>query len=81
MARVLYFATLVKELGKESEEIEIPDSGVTAGALLARLRTRGGAWTLRLKQDLVRVTVNKQFAESGTMIANGDEVAIIPARL
>lgn len=80
MVRILYFATLVNELGKDSEQIAIPDGGVTADGLLARLRTRGGAW-LRLKPDLVRVTVNRRFAEAETPIADGDEVAIVPARL
>lgn len=80
MARILYFARLVDELGRASEEIEIPASGVTVRALLMRLRTRGGPWALHLQEERVRVTVNKRFAELDTKLADSDEIAFVPVK-
>jgi len=75
---LLYFVSLVTKLGRESETCEIPGTVDTVGELLAWLRQRGKTWETLLQDDKVNVTVNKQFAKSGTPITNNDEVAIVP---
>jgi len=78
IVRLLYFIQLAKLAGKDGEEVSIPDSVTTVATLLAWLRTRGPAWAEMCTDDAVQVTVNKQFAESFTLVEHGDEVAIVP---
>jgi molybdopterin synthase sulfur carrier subunit len=80
MARILYFASLVDVLGKGSEELPVPPSGVPVDMLLARLRARGGPWSVHLRDDQVQVTVNKRFVGPDALVTDGDDVAIVPAR-
>ena len=75
---LLYFVSLVTRLGRESETCEIPGSVSTVGDLLAWLRQRGKTWESLLQDNKVNVTVNKQFAKSTTVIADNDEIAIVP---
>ncbi|WP_333841755.1 MoaD/ThiS family protein [Pelomicrobium sp.] len=80
MARILYFASLVDALGKGSEELSLPPSGVPARMLLARLRARGGPWNAHLREGQVQITVNKRFVDLDTLVTDGDDVAIVPTR-
>lgn len=80
MARVLYFAQLVDQLGKESEQVPIPASGVPVRMVLARLRARDGDWTHRLRDDAVQVTLNRKLAGLDDTVSDGDDVGIVPAR-
>ena len=80
MAKILYFANLVDKLGSSSEEVNLPASITDVRALLAWLRTRGGSWETSLKDHMVRVTVNRQFAAPETEINNTAEIGIVPAR-
>jgi molybdopterin synthase sulfur carrier subunit len=80
MARIFYFASLVDALGKSSEELPLPPSGVPVGMLLARLRARGGPWSVHLRDDRVQVTVNKKFVELDETVTDSDDVAIVPTR-
>jgi len=75
---ILYFIQLAKISGKDEEEIALPDSVTNVESLLAWLRKRGARWTDAFADDQVQVTVNRQFAESYTLIEHGDEVAIVP---
>ena len=77
MARILYFAGLVEQLGRASEDVDLPESATDVAALLGWLRKRGGKWDKLLADDRVKVTVDRQFAEPGTAVANTSEVAII----
>lgn len=80
MAKLLYFAGLVDQLGRASEEVALPAEVNTVEALLAWLRRRGGAWGPALQVNAVRVTVNKQFSVPATPVKNQDEIALVPAR-
>lgn len=81
MIRILYFAKLVDLLGRSSEEAEPPASVADVAGLLAWLRERGPRWTAALQSDAVKVTVNKSFADAGTQVRDGDEVAIVSAHI
>lgn len=80
MAKILYFSTLVDLLGASSEEVALPDTVGDIRPLLAWLRTRGAKWESGLKENAVRVTVNRQFAEAATAVDDKSEIALIPAR-
>jgi len=80
MARVLYFATLVDQLGRASEELTLPDSVRDVRGLIALLRGRGGNWAKALEEATLKVTVNRQFAELDTPIQNDSEIALVSMR-
>lgn len=81
MIKLYYFAALVDELGTAYEEIELPPDAATVADLLALLKARGGQWEKTFGTGLLRITVNKRFAETTTAIANGDEIAFVSVRL
>lgn len=58
----------------------MPASVIDVRGLLQWLRGRGGTWERALAEDVVRVTVNKQFAAPATPVKNSDEIAIVSAR-
>ena len=76
--RILYFVQLPDVFGTDSEEVELPDDVTNIEQLLAWLRARGKQQDDLLKDDIVTVTINKQFAEPFTVLEPGDEVAIVP---
>jgi sulfur-carrier protein len=74
-----YFARLREALGCDAEELALPEGIADVGALLALLRTRGGAWEKELASGRpVRVAVNQDMADIASPVAAGDEVAIFP---
>lgn len=81
MAKILYFSILVDKFGRAEEEVSLPGSVTDVRTLLAWLRTRGGNWEKALREDAVKVTVNRQFAEVDTAVNDKMEIAIVPARL
>ncbi|WP_335337253.1 MoaD/ThiS family protein [Sedimenticola thiotaurini] len=76
--RLLYFTYLVKQLQKESEEVEIPTSVTDVTSLIEWLRRRNPDQAHLYREGSFQVTVNKQFSEPFTRIEGGDEVALIP---
>ncbi|MCW8891677.1 MAG: MoaD/ThiS family protein [Sedimenticola sp.] len=75
---MLYFTYLVKQLQKESEEVEIPASVTDVTLLIEWLRKRNRDQAHLFQEGSFQVTVNKQFSEPFTRIDEGDEVALIP---
>lgn len=73
--QVLYFGALKDMLSKERETLEFP-SGATVATLLERCRAiapqHAGFW------DSLAVGVNRQFAQAGHPLGDGDEVALLP---
>ena len=76
--QLLYFMQLVDIAGEEIESLTLPASVTTVAELLAWLRERGAGWMEHFDDTRVQVTVNKQFADTTTLIEQGDEVAIVP---
>lgn len=76
--KILYFIGLAKVIGKDEEELQIPDSVNNVETMLAWIRTRKETCQSAFAVEKVQVTVNKHFAEPFTLIEHGDEVAIVP---
>ena len=74
--KILYFANLREQLGKSSEEVELPASVKTAGALREHLIARGNAALSGKK--LLRIAVNQEMVNAAAPIKPGDEVAFFP---
>ncbi|MFM7140499.1 MAG: molybdopterin converting factor subunit 1 [Alphaproteobacteria bacterium] len=72
--RVLFFASLRERLGCP-EVVRTLDPGATAGDLVDRLREEfpdlSGAGRFA-------IAVNSDYSDAGTLLADGDEVALIP---
>lgn len=80
MAKILYFAGLVNQLGRAAEEVDIPPDVGDVGSFLAWLRLRGGKWEQQLVDGAVRVTVDRQFAAPETRVTNASEIALVNTR-
>ena len=76
--KVLVFAWLAQLLETDAETVRLPQGRHTVADALAALRTRPGRWGELIRDDQLRVTVNRQFAESFTRLEHGDELAVVP---
>ena len=75
---VLYLARLREALGRNSEQVDLPEAS-TVAALLGALRDRGGPWAAELATGrAVRVAVNQEMAAADALLRDGDEVALFP---
>ena len=71
---VLFFASYAERLGRSSMKLEL-DHGSTVEAVLASVSRLPGAAHL---PPVPLVAVNRSYARHGTVLSDGDEVAIIP---
>jgi DUF971 family protein/molybdopterin converting factor small subunit len=78
--KVFYFSWLVNKLGRQQEEIQLPDSVADIEGLLKILRLRRPEHSPLFEKQLIRPTINKQFAEYFTRLEDGDEVALVPTQ-
>ncbi len=74
--RIQYFAGLREALGMGGEEIELPASVATVGALRDWLAGQGRDALATAKN--LRSAVNQQMAGFGVAVKSGDEVAFFP---
>jgi molybdopterin synthase sulfur carrier subunit len=74
---VRFFARLREELG--TEEMTVPaEPGLTAGAVLEQLASRGDAWAQLTGAQPVMIAVNQAMARETTTVNAGDELAFFP---
>jgi molybdopterin synthase sulfur carrier subunit len=79
VVRVLYLARLREAFGRAEEELALPDGVRDVAALAEFLRRRGAPWATELAGGKgVRVAVNQDMAQPGTLIRGGDEIAFFP---
>ena len=71
---LLLFASYAYAFGASSLAMELPHES-TVGELLTAIRSRPGVEKLPPRP---LVAVNQTYAELGTMVRAGDEVALIP---
>jgi molybdopterin converting factor subunit 1 len=76
---ILYFAWLRERVSTAEERIALPPDVSTVGELVAWLRERSpGHAAAFAAARMVRCAVNQEFADPGTQIRSGDEVAFFP---
>jgi len=77
--RILYFASLREQLGRGTEELDVPGDVTTLGELRAHLATRGSVWAAALAGNRsIRMARNQDMAAPESPISAGDEVAFFP---
>ena len=76
---LLYFGHLVEMLGRESEYLFLPLTVKDVQALMNHLARRGEHWQTIFGNPPrnLKITVNKQFAETDTPVKGGDEIAFV----
>lgn len=72
---VLLFAAHRELVGRADTVAALPE-GATVATLLSELKARGGGWARLPSRPAV--AVNRKYAGGDTMLADGDEVALIP---
>lgn len=77
MATILYFGRLPDLVGRGEETFFLPKTVKTVADLLDYLRQRGDKWQAGLNEQLVTVTVNKEFKDMEAEISDQDEIAIV----
>jgi molybdopterin synthase sulfur carrier subunit len=78
MIKILYFGSLVDAFDRAEDELDLPPNVGDVQSLLFFLSLRGEAWARYLRNNPgLRITVNRQFAEGGTPVRNGDEIALV----
>jgi molybdopterin synthase sulfur carrier subunit len=79
MITVIYFARLREALGKNSEQLPVPEGVRDLNGLRTFLIARGGAWASELAGSrTVRAAVNQDMAHGDSLIKDGDEIAFFP---
>jgi molybdopterin converting factor subunit 1 len=73
--KLLYFGIVRERLGRREESREIA-SGSTVGDLLGELAASHGIFALGAGS--IRIAVNREYVEKDHVLAEGDEVAVIP---
>ncbi len=73
--RLLYFGIVREKLGRRDELRECADA-ITVGELLAELAGSHGIFALGAGS--LRVAVNREYVDNTHVLADNDEVAVIP---
>lgn len=77
--KILYFAWLRERTRLAEEEVSVPGSVASVGALVEWLSARSpGHQAAFANCRTVRCAVNQDFADPDTPLASGDEVAFFP---
>jgi MoaE-MoaD fusion protein len=72
---VLYFAVFRERIGRDDETVELAD-GASLDTLIAVLSERHDA--VRSLRGRYRVAINQDMVDGSPLLADGDEVALIP---
>ncbi|MDD5389352.1 MAG: MoaD/ThiS family protein [Gallionellaceae bacterium] len=76
---LLYFGHLVEMLGRDSEYLFLPLTVKDIRSLMNHLARRGEHWLTIFGNPPpnLKITINKQFAETDSPIKAGDEIAFV----
>lgn len=76
---LVYFAWVREKIGKGEETLDLPASVVTAGDLLAHLKTLGEEYEGALEhENVIRVAINQEHVDHREPIAGAREIALFP---
>ena len=77
--KILYFAWVREKIGLNSEEVDLPKEVKTVGNLVNWLSKKSPAYNEALtNKNLIKFSVNFEFADLEHKVNNDDEIAIFP---
>jgi molybdopterin synthase sulfur carrier subunit len=77
--KLLYFAWVREAIGRDGEDIDLPESVEDVSALIDWLAERGGGYAQAFATpSRLRCAIDQTFARLGTSIAGAREIAIFP---
>ncbi len=77
---VLLSGSLAEDLDAKRLDAVLPSETATVAELLYWLRQRGGGWREAIDPGRLNVMVNRQSADPGLRLRDGDEVSLTPTR-
>ncbi|WP_069067080.1 molybdopterin converting factor subunit 1 [Sphingobium sp. RAC03] len=79
MLSIVYFAWVREAIGRDEEQVERPDPGMTVADLVAMLAARGGGYAEALGDPTrLRAAVDQRFVAMDSLIGDAKEVALFP---
>ena len=79
MTKLVYFAWVRERIGRQEEELELPDSVKTGADLLRHLKTLGEDYAHALEhENVIRIAINQEHVEHDEPIAGAREIALFP---
>lgn len=78
MIKILFFARLRCDIGRDDISLDLPESVASVGELTRHLVSLHPEWSGVLDADNVLVAVNQTYANALTDIQDGDEIAYFP---
>lgn len=76
---IVYFAWVREAIGRDEEQVERPDPGITVADLVAMLAARGGGYAEALGDPArLRAAVDQRFVPMDSLIGEAKEVALFP---
>lgn len=79
MLSIVYFAWVREAIGRDEEQVERPDPGMTVADLVAMLAARGGGYAEALGDPArLRAAVDQRFVPMDSSIGEAKEVALFP---
>lgn len=77
--RLVYFAWVRERIGVGEEIVSLPDTVVTAGDLIAFLKTRGEDYEAALEhENVIRVAIDQEHVEHDEPLGSAREIALFP---
>ncbi|MHC5306834.1 molybdopterin converting factor subunit 1 [Bartonella sp. LJL80] len=77
--KLRYFAWVRERIGRDEEDLAIPDTVVTVADLLRFLRSLGDNYAYALEApELIRVAIDQEHVEHDIALAGASEVALFP---
>ncbi|MDT7535863.1 molybdopterin converting factor subunit 1 [Sphingobium sp. SA2] len=79
MLSIVYFAWVREAIGRDEEQVERPDPGMTVADIVAMLAARGGGYAEALGDTArLRAAVDQRFVPMDSLIGEAKEVALFP---
>ena len=77
--QLLYFGWVRIKMGKDRENMDLPDGVANVRDLIEALRDRGAEYEEALNDiSMIRVAVNQELTDLDAAVANDDEIALFP---
>ncbi|MBB4954361.1 molybdopterin synthase sulfur carrier subunit [Agrobacterium vitis] len=79
MVKLVYFAWVREKIGKDEEDLDLPETVQTGADLIAHLATLGDDYADALQYpNAIRIAINMEHAEHDEPISGAREIGLFP---